>query len=320
MCSVQAWQNGLIRWMSARLRLLLVGLWLLAGFQHLGGYALAASAEASEAVPPEIRRASADLARMYVEIPTLESALGLLREAGLPYDAEHTVPTRFVRECRHGRALSTLLGLYRTDYAYALAFGQKPHMPLLDTLEQAELSPEVRQGLAKGWVLAGRGAAQNAQAQLTKTLHSLSSIEDVRALLDITYGSLLEQTHILSASLLRLPPEQWGKIQDDFSTALQAIIARVDGFRRVLQGWTNNSVLVKELGLHSDITLLDRVQADLEMLLLQPTPALVQATLKKVEEERVDLVRLCKLPPKEEKGSHWQLDKRDDLFKPRNFF
>lgn len=255
-----------------------------------------------------------------MENPPLEAALAHLREAGASYDADITVPTRFVRECRRGRALSTVLGMYRAGQAYALGFGQSTKIPLRETLEQTQLSPVVQQGLARGWSLAqpSQELAPQAREDLRQTLLTLPTVEDVRTVVDSIYGSLLEQAHIVCASLLRVPPEQWER--GHFAPVLQALIRRTDGFRRTLQGWAASPALLKELGLHSDITLLDRMQVDLEMLLMQPTVAVAQGALVLLAEEREDLVRLCKLPPKEEKGSYWQLQTRENLFKPKNFF
>lgn len=293
-------------------------LWALAAE---AGAALPAAFQASQAASQAaVRRAGEDLARLLMENPPLEAALALLQEAGASYDADITVPTRFVRECRSGRALGTVLGMYRAGQAYALGFGQSTKIPLRETLEQTALSPSVRHGLTQGWALVqpNQELAPRAREDLRQTLLSLPTVEDMRTVVDTIYGSLLEQAHIVCASLLRVPPEKWER--GHFAPVLQALIQRTDGFRRTLQGWAASPVLLKELGLHSDITLLDRMQVALEVLLMQPTVVVAQGALALLAEEREDLVRLCKLPPKEEKGEYWQLQTRDDLFKPRNFF
>lgn len=306
-----------------------IGSVLLAGFAGcamlavLSGMLLpvtALGASTPPAVSGDVRRAGEDLARVLGAQPPLEEFFALLRQGGLSYDAELTVPTRYVRECRRGRALSTLLGLYRTDHAYARAFGQSSSVPLQDTLEQTELPGHAARALLRCWnAESGKEGSAPSSAQLRQQLlRQLASVEEVREMVDIFYGNLLEQVHILCVSLLRVPQEQWKN--PSLASAVQDAVRRLDAFRRVLQGWATTPALLKEMGLHSDITLLDRVQADLELWLMQPSSALAQAALDKVDETRSDLARLCKLPPKEDPGPYWRLQEREDLFKPRNFF
>lgn len=295
--------------------------WSLLGILLAGGAALSSvdpawsasrTGDASPAV--QARQAGEDLAQMLKDKRPLEESFAMLRKAGLAFDADLAVATSFVRDCRRGRALSTLAGLYRADYAYAQAFGQVSAIPLRETLEQAGQSPAMTGALLHAWGVGGAASSD----ELRQALRTLSSMDEVRHMVDIFYGALLEQVHILCSGLLRLSPQQWQGAS--FAPAVEAVIHRLDAFRRVLQGWAASPALVRELGLHSDITLLDRAQADLEMLLLQPGPALAQAALDKVSEERESLARLCKAPPQEEKGRQHRLQLREDIFTPRNFF
>ena len=290
------------------------------------GAALAASAAP---VPPEVRQAAEDIANLFRDSLPLPASLELLSQANVRYDAEITAPTRYLLDCRRGRGLSVLLGIYRADAAYAQAFSQPSRIPLREGVERLNLTPEVVDALESGWGMQSspqsttRVAGERARQGLQQAARSLKDMPDVQIFMDMLIGVLLENMHILTKSIVQLAPDA------DTGVALVPAMAdlsrRVDAYRRILLGWTEQPELVRQLGLHNEITMLDRMQANLELLQNQPSRALVQQLMEQVDEFRGDLMVLCDKPPPPPEvergaGGIWQLYERKDMFKPRNFF
>lgn len=278
---------------------------------------------APDGPPPEARRAGEEMARLLQEAPAFEDVLGPLRRAGVPYEEQWTVPRHFLLECRRGWFLAVTSGMYLADAAWAGGYGRPADVPVEEALSLLQLSADVDRILRMPWsvetfVEKRDNAGQNAFSALGPAAAAAAGMDDVRMLLGVSSGALLEETYLACRSAIGLFAEGVGG-KGVPMPALAALARRVEAQRRMLQDWTDDNRLLRELPLYREIFWLESLQLQLELLQVQPSQGRMRRILADVERARSDLVRLCPRPgqPKKDAPSPGRLE---DIFTPRTGF